>query len=90
MVPRNGDERSDRTAPFRMLSPGTVVSHYKIVEKIGAGAMGVVYRALDTRLDRPVALKFLSAHLLCDPEARARFEHEARAACRFRAKPRAR
>ena len=80
MVPEPGDPRPDETQPYRMLIPGTVISHYKIIERIGAGGMGVVYQALDTRLDRHVALKFLPPHLLCDREARERFELEAKAA----------
>jgi dienelactone hydrolase/predicted Ser/Thr protein kinase len=80
MNPEPGDGRLDETRPFKVLSPGTMISHYKIIEKIGAGGMGVVYKALDTRLDRPVALKFLPPRLLCDAEAKARFEHEAKAA----------
>ena len=59
---------------------GETISHYKILEKLGAGGMGVVYRALDTKLDREVAIKFLPHHLISDIEATKRFIHEAKAA----------
>lgn len=62
------------------LSPGTLFGNYEILQQLGSGGMGEVYRARDTRLDREVAIKTLSVERLHQPEALARFEKEARSA----------
>ena len=61
------------------LAPGTLLGRHEIVELLGAGGMGEVYRARDTRLDRVVALKVLHGHLAADEHLRQRFDQEARA-----------
>ena len=61
-----------------MIAPGTSLLHYRVVEKIGEGGMGVVWRATDATLGRDVAIKVLPERLASDPERLARFEREAK------------
>jgi serine/threonine protein kinase len=61
------------------LTPGTKLGPYEVLAAIGAGGMGVVYKARDTRLDRLVAIKVLPESLAADPQFRDRFDREARA-----------
>jgi serine/threonine protein kinase/tetratricopeptide (TPR) repeat protein len=74
------EPNDDRTQSFIALTSGTSVLHYKIIDKIGAGGMGEVYLAEDTKLNRKVALKFLPHHLCQDEDCRKRFTREAQAA----------
>src|SRR5262245_54539472 len=61
------------------VAPGSRLGPYEIHERLGGGGMGEVYRARDTRLDRTVAIKVIAAQRMTDPQARLRFEREARA-----------
>ena len=62
---------------------GRTLSHYKILSEISRGGMGIVYRALDLKLDREVALKVLPPELVADPERKRRFVQEAKAAAKL-------
>src|SRR5579871_6739460 len=72
------DASSIITATSVALASGICLGPYEVISAIGAGGMGEVYKARDTRLDRLVAIKILREHLADNPERRARFEREAR------------
>jgi non-specific serine/threonine protein kinase len=78
----NGSD-DDQTRSITNLASGTVVSHYRIFSKIGAGGMGEVYLAEDSKLSRKVALKFLPQHLCQDEDSRTRLTREAKAAAKL-------
>jgi Tol biopolymer transport system component len=71
-----GKAERDKSTDF----VGQTILHYKVMEKIGGGGMGIVYKALDTHLQRPIAIKVLPPEIVVDRERRARFVQEARAA----------
>ena len=73
-------EESKATAQTSSTLAGTTISHYRVIEKLGDGGMGTVWKARDTRLNRYVALKLLHAVTLNDPERKRRFTQEARSA----------
>ncbi|MEE8404515.1 MAG: serine/threonine-protein kinase, partial [candidate division Zixibacteria bacterium] len=77
------EEQNDNTKTHVVLTKGTMVAHYRITEKIGAGGMGEVFLAKDTKLGRQVALKFLPVNLAAENEHRARFKREAQAAAKL-------
>ncbi|MBD3298644.1 MAG: protein kinase, partial [candidate division Zixibacteria bacterium] len=78
-VDSSGGHRESPEERRPSFAPGTIVSHYKIIENIGVGGMGEVYLADDTRLNRRVAIKFVSPQIAADPNQRARFMREVQA-----------
>src|SRR6186997_1551213 len=82
MQPHHARDRSYpcslRYSPHLVLTPGTRLGPYEIVAPLGAGGMGEVYRARDTKLDRDVALKILPESFASDPDRLMRFEREAK------------
>ena len=83
VISENREDGMDNTRSYVPITKGTTISHYKIIEKIGAGGMGEVYLAEDTELNRNVALKFLPLHLCRDEDCRARFKREAQATAKL-------
>jgi serine/threonine protein kinase len=78
-TPETGLSGPLKSSKWLVLVIGSSTSHYRIVEKLGEGGMGVIYKAKDTTLEPTVALKFLAAHLLDDEEAKERFLREDKA-----------
>jgi serine/threonine protein kinase/tetratricopeptide (TPR) repeat protein len=74
---------NDNTRTLVVLTKGTMVNHYRVIEKIGAGGMGEVFLAEDTKLKRRVALKFMPTHLASDADMRARYTREAQAVAKL-------
>ncbi len=79
----DGSEQNDRTQTHVVLTKGTMVSHYRIVEKIGAGGMGEVYLAEDAKLKRRVAVKTRPANFAGNAVFKQRFDREAEAISRL-------
>jgi len=75
---RAGKEEDLPTASFGGTAPGGQIGPFRIERELGRGAVGVVYLAHDTKLDRPVAIKSLPAEVMANPKARSRFSREAR------------
>jgi serine/threonine protein kinase len=79
------EDSDDKTQSVTVLTKGTVINHYRIVDKIGAGGIGEVYLAEDTELDRKVAFKFLPKHFLSDARLRGALQAQnSRRHLRFR------